>query len=248
VNNLFFSILKPNKGNIFLWINALILLAGIFIFGWPAEVVVLAYFFETIIIGLIHIVKMVWVFRYSRMQKIDYQKKGEMSAVVMIPFFAAHFFFFVFVQSTFLFGFILKNDPNLSSFNVFNNYAYVLTKPNMPDALFVIVVMNIGMVLRNFFMSGKYNEYSVPKMFMQPYLRIIIQQFAVILTGFFFFFLNGAIVAAVFLIIFRLILDLLLYAVVTNSLLKASLVKVLVKKQPGSTAEEIQDGVEAFLN
>ena len=192
---------------------------------------------------------MIWVLLFSKAQKIVYQAGGGLSHAFMIPFFSAHYFFFVFVQSVFMFLFVFNNDPGKpDSMNVLEGYAYVLTKPNIIDAVLVIAIMNIGMAFRNFFLSEKYHEYIVTKLFIQPYLRIFIQQFVVILTGFFFFFYNGAIVAAVLLIILRLFLDLILYAAGSNSVIKELLVKSLVKKKQGSNSKEIQEGVDAFLN
>jgi len=51
----------------------------------------------------------------------------------------------------------------------------------------------------------------------KPYLRIFVQQFVVILSGFFLVFLKAGMVAAVILIAFRLVLDLILIGLRENS-------------------------------
>ncbi len=74
--------------------------------GWSPFYVVIAYFLETIIIGLIHVVKMVTVLQKGHAQKeaVILNKFDNMNHWGAILFFMFHYFFFVAIQSIFAFA------------------------------------------------------------------------------------------------------------------------------------------------
>ncbi len=243
------QILLPNKANAFLWVSALCMLFGLLVLHWSPASVLTAYFFETIIIGLIHVVKMLTVLFWSKAQKaIPPNKKTNENHGGSILFFIAHYFFFVFVQSVFMF-LLLQGEVSgvKDSFQVWNNYAVLLQQSDTQQAVALIFFTNIVIALRQFFIPGKYHVYTLAGMFMQPYVRIIIQQFVVIVSGF-FMFMNGAIVAAILLIATRLVIDLYLFAAASKKETKEALLNALTNKQDDKTKAKTKDMLRGMLD
>lgn len=202
----------PGHPLFFLLLQSVVFLIGILFLGWRSDAIVVAYFFETAIIGLFHVVRMLIVYFSGREQKAimrntdpENLKKNGFS---MIPFFCIHYFFFLFVQSVFMFVFLESETGGISNaFNVVGNYAKMLQRSDIQQAVLVSFFTHAAILMRDFILPQAYHEYSLSAMFFQPYGRVILQQIVVILSGFFFMLFNGAKVLAVMLIIFRTALD-----------------------------------------
>jgi hypothetical protein len=199
----------PTHPMFFLVLQAIVFLVGILFLGWHADAIVVAYFFETVIIGLFHIIKMLIVYFSGNAQRealrnatVEQQKQ---TGFFLIPFFCIHYFFFLFVQSVFMFMFISNDTGN--SFNVIANYAAMLQREDVQQAVLVSCFTHAAMTMRDFILPKLYHEYSLAGMFFQPYGRVLLQQIVVILSGFFFMLFNGALVLAILLILFRTALD-----------------------------------------
>lgn len=204
-----FRSLIPNSSNAFIWINTLFMLIGLFFLNWKPEVVVIAYFLETIIIGIIHVFKMIIVLWAGNGNTSTNNQVINGNSGFMIPFFIFHYFFFIYVQSIFIFQFfskLLNLKDNM--FNVFSNYNYLLSQKNILIAFIGIAISNVALTYKNFILSGVYKETTVSKIFGEPYGRIIIQQFVAILAGFIMFLFSPSIFVALLLIIIRLVVDL----------------------------------------
>lgn len=193
----------------FLVLQAVVFLVGIFFLGWQADAIVVAYFFETVIIGLFHIAKMLIVYFSGNAQREALRKatsdQQNQNGFFMIPFFSVHYFFFLFVQSVFMFMFI-SNDTG-HSFNVLANYTAMLQRADVQQAVLVSCFTHAAMTVRDFILPRVYHTHTIAGMFIQPYGRVVLQQIVVILAGFFFMLFNGAMVLAVLLIVFRTVLD-----------------------------------------
>ncbi len=246
----FATILRPRKGNITIWLNALWMFAGIFFLGWSASSILLAYFFETIIIGIIHIVKMLTVTYAGQAQKESGRNKKEYKEppLSLVIFFIMHYFFFLFVQSVFLFSFMQGGDSGIKkAFHVVGNYMQVLERPDVQQAVLAIILMNVILAIRNFFLPGKYHQYTVKEMLFQPYLRIFIQQFVVILGGFFLLF-GGSTGAAVVLILLRLFIDLCLQAAAQRQDIKENIIRKMSEKQTAEDAKKTESMLATFFD
>ncbi|WP_034261114.1 DUF6498-containing protein [Altibacter lentus] len=201
------TILLPNQKNMLVWANALFLLALLFMQQIDALTVVFAYFLETIVIGLIHILKL-WI--VSAEGKPTRSKKGlQLRGLPLIFFFVLHYGMFVAIQSIFAFTLFESAVPEItSSFALLENYGYILSVEGMPVVLASLVVTNLSYFYTNFWKNEKYKSYTPGAIFMKPYVRIFVQQFVVILAFFFYLLLSTGVVAAVLLIVFRLLIDL----------------------------------------
>lgn len=218
----------PHQKNIFIWLNMLVLLTGLLWFNWRPAVIVFAYVFETIIIGIIHVAKLWTVYKYGNTQKQMIQSgTGKLNGFGIIPFFIAHYFFFVLVQSVFIFSFMREALVGIgdNEFDILKHYHFLLSQTDMQLAFVCIGLSNIGYALRNFFIPQRYHDFTTSQLFIQPYIRIIVQQFLSILPGFFFFFFSGGgFVVAILLILLRTTLDLYLAALKNSPSLRQQLI------------------------
>ena len=225
------------------------MLVGVFHLGWKPEVVIIAYFLETIIIGVIHVFKMLIVLFYSNAQKFDTPTPSNtITGFAAIPFFIFHYFFFIFVQSIFIFLMLSDILPRGSEpFNVFGNYAYLLSQHDILMAFLALAFSNVAITLKDFILPGIYKEATISKLFMQPYVRIFIQQFVTILGVFFAVLIKGSIVAALMIIGFRLFTDLVIIKATQNPDFKKRLINGLKKNQSNADATQTEDSINSFL-
>ncbi len=201
----FKKIFIPSTNNLFIWLSAVSLLVLLIAGFADAFAIVMAYFLETFLIGLVHCFKMYFVGKRSMMQQANPGKKVNF----LILFFMFHYSFFVAVQSIFVFAIFQLADSNLKDpFMLAENYRYVLGFKGIGLGLLIMFIFIALQTYFSFFRTGMYHYYTVDKMFFQPYLRIFVQQFTVILAMFFVAFIHSGIIAAIILIILRLLVDL----------------------------------------
>lgn len=223
----------PNNGNMALWLNLLFMLFGILVLGWHPEFILIAYFMETIIIGVLNIGKMATVQLVGEAERRERATRTARNArsQANIPFFILHYFFFVFVQSVFMFAFCGKQFPEIpEAFHVLKNYRWVLSQPDILPPILGLAATNSINQIYHYYIPQKYHKYTLAETMTQPYLRIFIQQFVVILSGFFMFF-SQAMVAAIILVMLRFVLDMFLFMATKKPIFKEKLLNRLTQNE-----------------
>jgi hypothetical protein len=197
------KIIYPNKTNTALWLNALFLLVLVITDYADPLTIVLAYFLETIIIGIIHVFKLGLVVKYGKkdIQKDNRKNSHNVSGFGLIFFFIFHYGFFIAVQLIFVFVFFGIKNPLMSGGQS------IIDMDGLIVVLISIIITNLAYFYTNFWLKKKYEEYSPNAIFMKPYVRIFIQQFVVILSGFFYFLFPDGIATAIILIVLRFFVD-----------------------------------------
>lgn len=199
------------------WINAAFLLLLLLLDIADPLTIVFAYFLETIIIGVIHLVKLWLVDKYGK-PNTDKKTGNQMTGIIMLIFFAVHYGFFIAIQSIFAFTMFEGSMPGLQDgFHLINNYSVILKSSGIAIILLSIFTNNLSYFYTNFWRNDKYKDYSVDDIFFKPYVRIFIQQFVVIFSFFFFIIFNSGLVAAIILIAMRLFIDLALFSIKKDS-------------------------------
>lgn len=221
------ALLFPTKYNAVLWANALfLLLLLIFNLADPLTIV-FAYFLETIIIGIFHLLKLALVSKFGQKST---DPNMQLTGIPLMLFFTVHYGMFVAIQSIFAFTLFQGTVPGFKDgFYLIHNYTYILGSAGMPIILTSIFINNLSYFYTNFWRNGKYKEYAPDNIMMKPYVRIFIQQFVVILAFFFFMLFNSGYVAAILLIVFRLFVDLVLFSVKKNGKLLVLLTEKIAK-------------------
>lgn len=237
------SILKPSLRNASVWLNTIFLLA-LLLLGWADSfTIIMIYFFETLLIGLIQILKMMIVGAYG-----EQQKQESHNPIAIILFFIVHYSFFVGIQSIFIFSFFSEIDPNIKeAFNIFSNYRYALNYPGIKISLILIFCSLLFQMYMSFIRTYKHHDYGVMQLMFQPYLRIFIQQFVVIISGFFVMLFPNGIAVAFILIMFRLFIDLTGVYIGKSRGQKKNIAKFLTQKDP-EKENEVNKHLDLFFD
>jgi len=191
---------KLSVGDSLLILVNLVPLYGVWFEGWNAATVFLVYCLETVIIGLVQVLKMAFVTLFVRKQ--DTWENGGSTSMqsgwFFIFFFIVHYGFFVFIQTQLFFNVsgLIKG----SSF--FMNYTKIpaLLGDTGKLMLFIFITYYTLQNVFDFFLSGSYKTISLGRLMFEPYLRIFVQQFVVILGSIFLNFGAGRIFILVFVI------------------------------------------------
>jgi len=113
-------------------------------------------------------------------------------------FFLVHYGMFVAIQMGIFFGVSnMTSDNQISFFSFFYKWPQLLTKDSYYMLAGFIVSYGFSMIY-NFILSGQYRTASLMHIMFQPYIRIFIQQFAVILGSMFLSFGAGGAFVVIF--------------------------------------------------
>lgn len=235
------DILYPNKGNLFIYINAGYLILLMCMSVVPPITVVFAYFLESIIVGLFNMVKMTITTLLGRTQRAA---NNAGIAHFQTVFFAIHYGAFVAIQSILAFSLFEMDDTSVitDSLDLIGNYVKVLSFDGMEWVLLSIIAQNVGYFINNFLMKEKYHQYRTENLMIKPYVRIFVQQFVVIIAAFFIIIFEAGIIAAILLILFRTGIDLLIVAFREDARL-TDVVAHLIKKE-GQDVEEVRQQLQ----
>lgn len=161
-------------------------IAGVLALGWDYFIIVLLYIIETVIIGIYNAAKMATAkgeinqeddsedsFSNSAFTDETGQTKSGCIKVFLIPFFLFHYNFFVAVQSVFVF--IISGQMGNRDFSI----SEILNFDFAGAVLFIILSHGYSFYT-HYIQGGEYKKVSPPRLMIQPYKRIFIQQITVI--------------------------------------------------------------------
>lgn len=192
---------KLTAGDYLLIIVNLIPLYCVWFEGWNASVVFLVYCLETVIIGIVNVLKMACVTIFVR--KKDTWENGSSNTMqsgwFFIFFFMIHYGFFVFIQTQIFFS-ISGLVPGGSFFSTYSKIPALLGDNGKLMLLIFIAYYTLQNIF-DFFLSGNYKTISMGRLMFEPYVRIFVQQFVVIIGSLFLSFGAGKIFILVFVII-----------------------------------------------
>jgi hypothetical protein len=199
-----------------------ILILGMVIFMEPNRyIVIAAYFFETLVIGIFNVFKMIIISFFSPIRKekqnivLTGGSKGSLSPMQMnlflVVFFILHFSIFYFVQLGLLVGTAEGLDdsfPGTHSFipNPFSFFRETLGEQGI-ITVFAVILMQLFVLFYSFLLKGEYKVTSCLAQAIQPYGRIILQQFVVLIGGFFIIIFQNTAVFSCILIILKTFVD-----------------------------------------
>jgi hypothetical protein len=166
----------------------------------------------------------------------------------IIIFFMVHYYAFVAGQSIFIFSFFENKVPAFeSAFNLIDNYRWLFRQPEFVMLFGIQAVTQVTYTIRNWVIPAKYHTQTLQGMFIQPYIRIFIQQFATILAGFFFIIMQSGFAAALLVVLFRLLVDSWLLAARHNEAAKEKLQKLILKNKEVNP-EDLKKQIESFMD
>ncbi len=233
--------LQLNKNTIYLWITAIVMIVGLLFYDWSPGEIIITYFLETIIIGVVHIFKLYAVALNEKDPQTD-KRKSLTAGLGVIVFFCVHYFFFIYLQSVFAFEIIKGYIEGIEDgFSVIHNYIVLLSRPNVIIIFWIIATTSALTAVFNFFIPRRYLEREVMVYIYQPYLRIIVQQLVVLLSSFLLIFSGSGLVAALLLIVLRLLIGLFMTEIGTD---EAAQKRFIERLASGNKPEEVARTLE----
>ena len=172
---------------------------GVWFRGWDPMQMFIVYCCETIIIGLINVLKMLIV-TFTKKQSVEITDKnlpaGIGGSIFIIFFFIVHYGFFVTVQLNIFLGVANVLDTG-TSLNIIPKIPALL----LPEAKLMLLIFTVGYAMQTifeFFIRGEYKTTTIMQLMFEPYIRIFVQQFVVIIGSFFLMFEAGKIFVIVY--------------------------------------------------
>jgi len=193
---------KLSRSDYFILAANLLPVIGVLAWDWSPLEVFIVYCLETIIAGIFTLVKMGIVTAYKK-NDTWYTRGGKSvkPGIVFMLFFLVHYGMFVGIQMGLFFSVSgIAQKANIGFFNFFYKWPDLLSRHSL--AMFVTFFICYGAkMVYDFIMSRQYKTASLIWLMFEPYGRIIVQQFTVILGSMFLSFGAGKI----FIIIFALV-------------------------------------------
>lgn len=200
---------KNLSSNAVLILANMVPLVGVLFFGWDGRAIFVIYILETVLIGVINVLKMLTVYILNGTKNEPPPSPGDnVSGWGLIPFFIFHYNFFIFVQSVLFFAFssIWKTSASTQPFDLGTNFSNYLTG-DTKLAVISLAIANAYYFINDFIMNDKYRTETMASLMFQPYKRIFVQQFVVILGGFIFMLSGSPAAVAVLFIVLKTVAD-----------------------------------------
>lgn len=190
---------KLTRSDYFIIAANLIPVYGVIFEGWSAAEIFLVYCLETIIIGIFNLIKMGIVTAVRRTDTwYNGPSRTKQHGLFFMFFFLVHYGMFVAIQMGIFFGASgIVKEGSISLFNFFYKWPQLLGSNSY--TMLAGFVMSYGFaMIYNFILPGTYRTISLTHLLFQPYIRIFIQQFAVIVGSMFLVLGAGKIFIIVF--------------------------------------------------
>lgn len=181
--------------------------------GWSASEVFMVYCLESVIIGLFVILKL-WIITLVR-KKDDWnstpENKAPMSGYFFMFFFLVHYGFFIAIQLSIF----LEVSGAEEKYGISNAWDFVVhfrryLSGNSEWLLAGLILSYTFITLKDFVLNGAFRTVPMNTVMFEPYGRIFIQQFTVILGSLFIGLGSGKVFITIFAmakILFELIVD-----------------------------------------
>lgn len=196
----------------------LIPLFGVVAWGWSVFEVVVLYWFENVILGVINILKMLTSAPTVKSDKFSANEQTGIAAIhhgsklFFVPFFTVHYGLFTVVHGIFVFSLLGNRDGHMSApggpFAAMPSMVRdVLEGPTMWAALALVVSHGISF-LYHFFFKGEFRRVNVPQLMFAPYGRVIVLHIAILGGAFAIQALGSPVFLLIILVIGKIAIDL----------------------------------------
>lgn len=161
---------------------------GVIFWGWKPLDAFIIYALETFIIGIMTVIKLLVTAVYqSRDVPENNRKKGIIAGLFMVAFFIFHYGMFAVIQTSIFTSVSGLTKGSHGPLYFFLNW-YKFVTPETAYALCMFVVSYAVTYLVPFVYNQEYKTQGMIQMMIQPYGRIFVQQFTVIIGSIFLMF------------------------------------------------------------
>jgi hypothetical protein len=184
---------------------------GVIAFGWNAVPLVMLYWMENIIAGVLTLPRIF-------ISGASFGVGGMAMGLFLCLFFTFHYGMFCAVHGTFLMVFVAMSDGSIAEqspimMDVFGMFQFGLhSAPHVDWFVYAIIAFQVLVFVQEFLIKGEWKNTNPMAEMFAPYGRIIILHFAIFAGAGALFLLGQPIIGVLALIVFRAI-----YGIVTNS-------------------------------
>jgi Family of unknown function (DUF6498) len=188
-------------------------LAGVLFFDWTVSSVIVLYWFENIVLGIVNIGRMALCTRYP--DPDDTQGPGLQfaSKSIAIPFFVFHYLVFCIVHGVFVFSMfpdeqgIFPGASGADPFDALFRAVHIFSTP-LGFAAFVLAASHVVSFFVNYIGGREFETLDLRQVMMLPYGRIVVLHLTIIFGGMATEALGGPLIALVILIAVKTAVDL----------------------------------------
>lgn len=194
---------KLTQADIYLIVANLLPVYGVWVLGWNAIEVFIVYAMETLIVGMLTVLKLSIASASGNNSNDWYvgDKKVKQPGILFIFFFIVHYGIFAAVQTS-IFSESANINPPGSGLLYFFFHWYNFINKDIAIMLFGFIVSWLARSFIPFIVNREYKTASMMRLMFQPYGRIFIQQLTVLL-GSMFLVLGGG--GKIFILIFAFV-------------------------------------------
>lgn len=232
------------QANNAIFIQAVFLIVLLLVGKADPMAIVFAYVFETIIIGFLHVLKLIYVIKNKDPEK----DSNKVMDYFSIPFFIVHYGAFIVIQSVIIYTLFATNDDRFSTSLSSSNFIDVFNLEGFNIVVLSILISHLFSFYFLFLKKEKYKSQNLGLYFIKPYLRIFVQQFLAIVPGLFLIFTNSVgIIAAILLIMIRTFLDFYLVRMSLNEIRIRKLALYVLDKNKPEELPKIEETLKVFF-
>lgn len=191
-----------SPSSLMLLASNLVPLFSILLFDWPIFYVMLLFWFENVVIGVLNV---------FRMFLAEPANPGAwMSKLFLIPFFFFHYGLFAVAHGNLVIVMFGDKRPNSvsDSFWPIDNIIHAITSVDIIYPAAALAGSHLFSFLWNYLIRGEFLHASVHNLVQQPYKRVVLLHVALFLGGLFAGAFGSPIWALVFLIVLKIFFDL----------------------------------------
>lgn len=179
----------------------LVPLAGVLFFGWEVFPIMLLFWLENVVVGMLNVLKMLLAGGGAPEQIVK---------VFLIPFFCVHYGMFTGIHGVFVFTLFGPKNGARSHFGAFPDFELIgnnVTQQHLGWAVLALVASHIFSFGWNYLRRGEFRSTTAQALMMQPYGRVVVLHIAIIGGGFLIMALGSPAAALALLVLLKIGLD-----------------------------------------
>jgi hypothetical protein len=211
----------------------LVPLAGVLVWDWSVSSLLILYWFENVVIGVINVARMVTLSPtpgalVSALGSGDVRRKAVLSHVLgalnrpalahalklfVVPFFIVHYFGFCAGHGVFVFAMFGDEDRYYTASDgsdllaVFSRPIEIFSTP-LGTAAAVLALSHLFSFVQNYLIGGEYRRLDLRRLMFMPYGRIIVLHVTILAGGFATMLLGGSVWPVAVLVAMKIVVDL----------------------------------------
>ena len=173
--------------------------AGVVFLGWSVFSIMLLFWLENIIVGLLNIPRIIFALGGDRSGNSNVFQR-----IFTAAFFAFHYGMFTFVHGMFVFNMFGGEQYDQPSIPLVWD---LITKQHLYWAVLALFISHFISLVMNYFMLGEYETVTTKEMMKKPYGRIVILHLGIIFGGIVLDILTAPLAGLVILLLIKIVFD-----------------------------------------